>query len=138
MTKLRVNCFSVSVDGYAAGPGQDRDNPLGIGSMQLHQWVFPTRTFQTMFGKEGGTTGIDDDFAARGMEGLGAWILGRNMFGPLRGPWTDDQWKGWWGDNPPFYNGPRSVNPFLRCPLAGVSLLYGVGAGPPPDGVGRG
>jgi len=103
MTKLRVNCFSVSLDGYAAGPGQDLDNPLGIGGMQLHEWVFPTRTFQTMFGKDDGTTGIDEDFAARGMEGLGAWILGRNMFGPIRGPWTDDEWKGWWGDNPPYH-----------------------------------
>jgi len=117
MTKLRVNCFSVSIDGYAAGPGQDLDNPLGIGGMQLHQWVFPTRTFQMMFGKEGGTTGIDDDFAARGMEGLGAWILGRNMFGPIRGPWTDDAWKGWWGDTPPYHTPVFVLTHHARPPI---------------------
>jgi len=117
MTKLRVNCFSVSIDGYAAGPGQDLDNPLGIGGMQLHQWVFPTRTFQTMFGKEGGTSGIDDDFAARGMEGLGAWILGRNMFGPIRGPLTDDAWKGWWGDTPPYHTPVFVLTHHARPPI---------------------
>ena len=100
MTKLRVNCFSVSIDGYGAGPGQDLDHPMGVGGMQLHEWVFPTRTFQAMFGKDGGTTGIDDDFAARGMEGIGAWILGRNMFGPIRGPWTDDAVEGLVGRQP--------------------------------------
>ncbi len=103
MSKLRVNAFGVSLDGYGAGPGQDLANPLGVGGMGLHQWVFPTRTFQQMLGKEGGTTGIDDDFAARGFAGVGAWILGRNMFGPVRGPWPDDTWKGWWGDNPPYH-----------------------------------
>lgn len=101
---LRVNCFGVSLDGYGAGPQQDLQNPLGVGGMSLHEWVFPTRTFQTIHGGgAGGTTGIDEDFAARGMAGLGAWILGRNMFGPIRGQWPDDQWKGWWGDNPPYH-----------------------------------
>lgn len=102
--KLRVNCFSVSLDGYGAGPQQDLQNPLGVGGMALPEWFFPTRTFQTMHGGGAdGTTGVDDDFAARGAAGLGAWILGRNMFGPVRGAWTDDQWKGWWGDNPPYH-----------------------------------
>ena len=104
MPKLRVQGFSISLDGYGAGPGQSLENPLGVGGMALHQWVLPTRTFQTMlFGKEAGTTGPDDDFAARGVANLGAWILGRNMFGPVRGPWPDDSWKGWWGDNPPYH-----------------------------------
>ena len=103
MTKLRVDCFSVSIDGYAAGPNQALEHPMGVGGMPLHEWVFPTRTFQAMMGKDGGTTGVDEDFAVRGMAGIGAWILGRNMFGPIRGPWTDDEWKGWWGDNPPYH-----------------------------------
>lgn len=103
MQKLRVASFSVSIDGYGAGPNQDIDNPLGVGGMELHNWVFPTKTFQQMMGKEGGTTGIDNDFAARGFTNLGAWILGRNMFGPIRGAWPDEEWKGWWGDNPPYH-----------------------------------
>src|SRR5262245_16087415 len=103
MAKLRVHAFAVSLDGYGAGPGQDRDNPLGRGGTALHQWYCSTRTFQRMFGKGEGTTGIDDDFAARGLANVGAWILGRNMFGPVRGPWPDETWKGWWGDNPPYH-----------------------------------
>ena len=104
MSKLRVDCFGLSLDGYGAGPRQDLDNPLGVGGMQLHGWFFPTRTFKsTVAGEPGGTTGIDDDFARRGMESLGAWILGRNMFGPIRGPWPDESWKGWWGPNPPYH-----------------------------------
>src|ERR1700721_2667034 len=85
MSNLCVYSFSISVDGYGAGPGQSRDNPLGVGGMALHQWAFATRTFCEMHGREGGTTGIDDDFARRGFENIGAWILGRNMFGPVRG-----------------------------------------------------
>jgi len=104
MSKLRVQCFSISLDGYGAGAAQSRENPLGVGGEALHKWFVPTRTFQTMlFGKEAGTTGPDDDFAARGIANIGAWILGRNMFGPVRGPWPDDSWKGWWGDNPPYH-----------------------------------
>lgn len=103
MPKLRVHAFTLSLDGYGAGPNQDLDNPLGVGGGALHQWVLPTRTFQKMFGKEDGTTGLDDAFAARGFENIGAWILGRNMFGPIRGHWSDDTWKGWWGDNPPYH-----------------------------------
>ena len=103
MPKLRVQSFSISLDGFGAGPRQDLNNPLGVGGMALHEWAFATRTFQQMFGKDGGTTGTDDDFAARGFHKIGSWILGRNMFGPVRGPWPDDSWKGWWGDNPPYH-----------------------------------
>lgn len=102
--KLRVHCFSLSLDGYGAGPDQSLQNPLGVGGMALPGWFFPTRTFQRMvLGKDEGTTGVDNDFAERGVDGIGAWILGRNMFGPIRGEWTDDEWKGWWGDNPPYH-----------------------------------
>jgi dihydrofolate reductase len=103
MPKLRVQSFSISIDGYGAGPNQDVQNPLGVGGMALHEWAFATRTFRRMFGQEGGATGVDDDFAARGFADIGAWILGRNMFGPVRGPWPDDSWKGWWGDEPPYH-----------------------------------
>jgi dihydrofolate reductase len=104
MSKLRVSCFSVSLDGFGAGPRQDLENPLGVGAMALHEWVLPTRTFQEQHGSGvGGTIGVDDDFAARGMANLGAWIMGRNMFGPIRGNWPDDSWKGWWGENPPYH-----------------------------------
>ena len=102
MPKLRVCSFSVSLDGHGAGPEQSLDNPLGVGGETLHEWVFPTRTFHKMSGRDGGRTGIDDDYAARGFAGIGAWIMGRNMFGPIRGDWTDDEWKGWWGDEPPY------------------------------------
>ena len=104
MTRVRVEGFTISLDGYGAGPGQDLANPLGVGGTELHPWLLATRTFQrTHFGKDGGTTGVDDAFAARGFRNVGAWILGRNMFGPVRGPWPDLEWKGWWGDNPPYH-----------------------------------
>lgn len=104
MTRVRVESFAVSIDGFGAGPDQSLANPLGVGGMALHEWALPTRTFQRrVFGQEGGTTGIDDDFAARGFDNVGAWILGRNMFGPIRGPWPDLDWKGWWGDEPPYH-----------------------------------
>jgi dihydrofolate reductase len=104
MSKLRVESFTISLDGYGAGPNQSLENPLGVGGDSLHQWAFATRTFQKqVLGADGGTTGIDDDFAARGFRNVGAWILGRNMFGPIRGPWPDDKWRGWWGDNPPYH-----------------------------------
>jgi dihydrofolate reductase len=102
-TKLRVHAFTVSVDGYGAGPNQSLDNPLGVGGAALHEWAVATRTFQKMFGSDAGTTGVDDNFAARGFHNIGAWILGRNMFGPVRGSWPDDSWKGWWGDDPPYH-----------------------------------
>jgi dihydrofolate reductase len=103
MSKLRVNAFTLSLDGYGAGPDQDLENPLGVGGKALHKWAFTTSTFRKMFGEEGGASGVDEDFAARSFENVGAWILGRNMFGPIRGPWKDDSWKGWWGDNPPYH-----------------------------------
>jgi dihydrofolate reductase len=104
MSKLRVNCFAVSLDGYGAGPRQSLENPLGEGGTALHQWFFPTRTFQTtVLGKDQGTLGLDDDYARQGMANIGAWILGRNMFGPIRGDWPDEVWKGWWGENPPYH-----------------------------------
>jgi dihydrofolate reductase len=103
MAKLRVHCFTISLDGYGASPNQDIDNPLGAGGMALHEWVLGTRTFQQMGGKDGGATGPDDDFVARGFQNIGAWIIGRNMFGPIRGRWKNDEWKGWWGSNPPYH-----------------------------------
>jgi len=103
MSKLRVHCFAISLDGYGAGPDQSREEPLGIGGEALHDWFVGTQTFQQMIGKTGGTTGVDDDFAARGIENVGAWIMGRHMFGLQRGPWPDDGWQGWWGKNPPYH-----------------------------------
>jgi dihydrofolate reductase len=103
MSRLRVQSFSISLDGYGAGPDQDLANPMGVGAMALHAWAFETRTFRRKFGQEGGGTSVDERYAARGFENIGAWILGRNMFGPLRGPWADDSWKGWWGDTPPYH-----------------------------------
>ncbi len=122
MPKLRVCSFSLSLDGYGAGPDQSRDNPLGVGGEALHEWVVPTRTFRTLFGKEGGTTGVDDDFTARGFAGVGVWIMGRNMFGPIRGPWPDDAWKGWWGDNPPYHT---PVFVLAHHPRASIAMAGG-------------
>ena len=118
MSKIRVESFTLSLDGYAAGPDQSLENPLGIGGTALHGWAFPTRTFQTqLFGKEDGETGIDDDFAARGFHNLGAWIMGRNMFGPVRGPWLDESWRGWWGDNPVYHKPVFVLTHHPREPL---------------------
>ncbi len=103
MPRIRVNSFALSLDGYAAGPNQSLENPLGAGGPGLFEWFFTTRTWTQMHGSEGGSTGVDNDWARRGMENVGAWILGRNMFGPVRGPWLDDAWKGWWGDEPPYH-----------------------------------
>lgn len=104
--KIRVSSYAVSVDGFGAGPDQSLQNPLGVGGEELHEWFFPTDTFQKMYGKGHGATGVDEGFARRGMDGIGAWILGRNMFAHSRGPWLDDGWKGWWGEEPPY-----------RCPV---------------------
>ncbi len=117
MSKLRVMSFSVSVDGFGAGPIQTLENPLGVGGMALHQWVFPTETFQRMHGNGVGTTGIDNDFAVRGFANIGAWILGRNMFGPIRGPWPDGNWKGWWGENPPYHTPVFVLTHYPRAPI---------------------
>jgi dihydrofolate reductase len=103
MGKVRACAFSVSLDGFGAGPNQDLQHPLGVGGAELTTWLFKTRMFHEMIGDEGGTTDIDDQFARKSMENLGAWIMGRNMFGPIRGQWPDHSWKGWWGDNPPYH-----------------------------------
>jgi dihydrofolate reductase len=103
MSKVRVAAFSTSLDGFGAGPRQDVNNPLGVRGFELHAWFQDTEAFKKIHGQSGGTQGIDNDFATRSFENVGAWILGRNMFGPVRGPWKDDSWKGWWGDNPPYH-----------------------------------
>ena len=103
MGRLVVQAFTISIDGYGAGPHQTRETPLGVGGEELHDWLVHTRTFKRAGGREGGDIGIDEDFAARGFAGIGAWILGRNMFGPIRGPWPDESWRGWWGKNPPYH-----------------------------------
>jgi dihydrofolate reductase len=117
MSKLRVHAFSISLDGYGAGPHQGLENPLGVGGEALHDWMIPTRTFQQLQGKEGGSTGVDDDLTRRGFANIGAWILGRNMFGPVRGPWPDDNWKGWWGHNPPYHTPVFVLTHHPRSPI---------------------
>ena len=118
MSKLKVQCFAISLDGFGAGPNQSLQNPLGEGGEGLHRWFFGTRTFQRMMGDESkGADGPDEDFAARGFENIGAWILGRNMFGPIRGPWPDDEWKGWWGDEPPYHVPVFVLTHHARAPL---------------------
>jgi dihydrofolate reductase len=117
MSKLRVANFSLSIDGFGAGPAQDLEHPLGENGMELHEWLFNTQTFRKMQGDEGGSTGVDDNFAARGLAGAGAWILGRNMFGPVRGPWPDESWRGWWGETPPFHAPVFVLTHHVRPPL---------------------
>jgi dihydrofolate reductase len=115
---LRVKSFSISLDGYGAGPDQDLDHPLGVGGEAMFDWVFATRTWQRMHGSGTGETGVDDDFAAQGFENVGAWILGRNMFGPVRGPWPDERWRGWWGEEPPYHVPVFVLTHHPRPPLA--------------------
>jgi dihydrofolate reductase len=103
MSKVRVANFTVSIDGYGAGPEQSVEDPLGRGGEELHNWFLPTRTFKSVHGQEGGTTGVDDEIGSKAFDNLGAVIMGRNMFGPIRGDWADEEWNGWWGDNPPFH-----------------------------------
>ncbi|QDE38001.1 dihydrofolate reductase [Luteibacter pinisoli] len=122
MSKVRIAGFNVSMDGYAAGPNQSLENPLGENGPSIFQWFFPTRMFHEMVGKEGGETGPDNDFAYRAMDGFGAFILGRNMFGPIRGEWPDDAWKGWWGDNPP-YHAPTFI--LTRYPRDSIEMEGG-------------
>lgn len=101
--RLRVHCFSVSADGFGAGPNQELANPMGVGGMALHEWVIATREFRAMTGQSGGEESADGAWFTRGFENVGAWIIGRNMFGPVRGPWPDESWKGWWGEEPPYH-----------------------------------
>ena len=135
MSRLRVNAFGISIDGYGAGPDQALDNPMGVGGMALHQWVLGTKTFQkvagdfagSLIGDKVGREGVDDDFAARGFDNLGAWIMGRNMFGPVRGSWGDDEWRGWWGEDPPYHTPVFVLTHHARAPLHGGGLAHGVG-----------
>ena len=108
MSRVRVESFTISLDGYGAGPDQTLEHPLGIGGEALHDWLVSTRSWRSLHGQDGGEAGVDDDFATRAHAGVGAWIMGRNMFGPVRGPWPDECWRGWWGDDPPFH-GPVFV-----------------------------
>jgi dihydrofolate reductase len=119
MSQVRVHSFSISIDGYAAGPNQDLENPIGVGGLKVFDWFFPTRTWQRMHGQADGETGVDDNVAARGFENIGAYILGRNMFGPVRGPWPEspNEWKGWWGDEPPYHTPVFVLTHHARVPL---------------------
>lgn len=118
MSIVKVASFSVSLDGFGAGPNQSLENPLGVGGVALHEWAFKTKTMQEkVFGNSGGATGPDDDFAARSFQNIGAWILGRNMFAPTRGPWKDDTWKGWWGNNPPYHVPVFVLTHHARAPI---------------------
>jgi dihydrofolate reductase len=131
MPKLRVHCFTLSLDGYAAGPAQSLDHPIGVGGQALHDWLFATRTFRQMFGGENGGEGMDDAFAAQAEAGIGATIMGRNMFSPVRGPWRDDLWRGWWGEDPPFHH-PVFVlthNPRSSITMQGGTTFHFVGDG---------
>jgi dihydrofolate reductase len=131
MPRLRVLGFTISIDGFGAGPNQDLPNPLGVGGIALHDWLLPTRTFERMHGGGGGATGTDDDFAARGFQDIGAWIMGRNMFGPIRGPWPDERWRGWWGENPPYHVPVFVLTHHARPPLRmeGDNLFHFVTGG---------
>lgn len=117
MSRLRVHNLSVSFDGYMAGPGQNLQEPLGRGGEALHEWVFETPTGKGMLGEDGGTPGIDEDFMRRGEQGIGATIIGRNMFGPVRGPWPDETWRGWWGEEPPYHHPVFVLTHYARAPL---------------------
>jgi dihydrofolate reductase len=131
MARFRVSAFGISADGFGAGAEQSLENPMGVGGLAVHGWAFETKTFRTMFGKEGGDTGVDEEFAARGFENVGAWILGRNMFGPVRGSWGDESWKGWWGDTPPYHVPVFVLTHYERPPLQmkGGTTFYFVTSG---------
>ena len=118
MSRLVVRCFAVSLDGYGAGPDQSRAAPMGVGSEALHAWFIPTRTFQRMMGKDGGTTGVNEEFAARSFQNLGAWVMGRNMFTHERGAWSDPDWRGWWGATPPYHCDVFVLTHYARDSLA--------------------
>ncbi|WP_427018857.1 dihydrofolate reductase family protein [Pseudarthrobacter sp. P1] len=118
MPKLRVHNFAMSLDGYAAGPHQDINHPLGVGGERLHEWVFSTAAGRRMVGGDGGLSGIDNDFLERADHGIGATIMGRNMFGPIRGPWTNEKWKGWWGENPPYHHPVFVLTRYPRAPFS--------------------
>ena len=127
MSQVRVAGFSISLDGFGAGPEQSLEHPLGRRGRELHQWLFGTRFFQTMIGRDGGSEGLDQAYAQRAMDGFGAFILGRNMFGPIRGPWPDEDWKGWWGSNPPYHAPTFVLTHHARDPIemeGGTSFIF--------------
>jgi dihydrofolate reductase len=132
MSKVKVSAFSVSLDGFGAGPMQDRENPLGVRGIELHAWALKTAAFHRTHHLAGGSEGVDNDFAARSFENVGAWILGRNMFGPIRGPWKDDSWKGWWGEEPPYHVPVFVLTHHAREPLhmQGGTTFYFATDGP--------
>lgn len=117
MSKVKVSAFSVSLDGFGAGPQQSLENPLGVRGTELHKWFFKTKVFQKMYGDNNGVEGVDNSFAERSFENIGAWIMGRNMFGPIRGPWPNDEWRGWWGENPPYHTPVFVLTHHKREPL---------------------
>ena len=131
MSKLCVKSFAISIDGYGAGLGQDLDNPLGVRGVELMDWFFHTRVWREIHGEQGGETGIDNGIAARGFAGVGAWILGRNMFGPVRGPWPDESWRGWWGEEPPYHVPVFVLTHHARAPLtmAGGTVFHFITGG---------
>lgn len=131
MSKVKVNNFSISVDGFGAGKNQELENPLGARGMELHKWIFETKTFHKMIGKEGGADGVDNTFMEKSFENVGSWIMGRNMFGPVRGDWTDEQWVGWWGPNPPFHAPVFVLTHHKREPLImeGETTFYFITGG---------
>lgn len=126
MSKLRVQSLAISIDGYGAGPNQDLQNPLGVRGPELMEWFFHTRAWREMHGQDGGETGVDNEMAEQGFSGIGAWILGRNMFGPVRGPWPDESWRGWWGDEPPYHTPVFVLTHYPRSPLvmAGGTVFH--------------
>jgi dihydrofolate reductase len=132
VSKVRVAAFSISLDGFGAGPRQDVNNPLGVRGFELHKWFQDTEVFRKIHGQSGGSQGVDNDFAAQSFENIGAWILGRNMFGPVRGAWLDDSWKGWWGDNPPYHTPVFVLTHHARPPLImeGGTTFYFITDGP--------
>lgn len=131
MGKVKISAFSLSLDGFGAGPAQSLDDPLGVGGEELHKWMLKTRMFKQMLGKGGGTTDVDNEFAEQSMENVGAWIMGRNMFGPIRGPWPDESWTGWWGDDPPYHVPVYVLTHHARAPvtMAGGTTFYFVTEG---------
>lgn len=131
MSKVKVSAFSVSLDGFGAGPNQDLNNPLGVGGLELHPWLIKTAAFAAIHNSGGGGQGVDNDFAKQSFENIGAWILGRNMFGPIRGPWPDDSWKGWWGEDPPYHVPVFVLTHHPRAPLEmkGGTTFYFVSDG---------
>lgn len=131
MSKIKISAFTISLDGFGAGLNQSKENPLGVKGNELHAWMHPTKMFQNMLGKDGGTEGIDNDFAEKSMENIGAWIMGRNMFGPIRGSWPDNEWKGWWGDEPPYHGPVYILTHHTRGPIEmkGGTIFYFITGG---------